>query len=823
MKKKLAMVTVVFIVLQLLAVVASGVRLALADNIGSTSKNTIAIQTRCANSMMNGNTTYPSLAPSAPDPNFPTHWYAGSIYPLSLATQNATSICASIDVPNSAPSSEEFYYVILSCFDSNGSYDQLGFCANNGAWELDYCWTAGDPSLDSSYHNHPNSATLSQGTTYTFNITVQNGFAYFVAYQGSTLIFSEDAPTGGNYLILSNDYFEYGQFWVGYTDYEEVYDTTTAGGAPGFNFYFHDQYWVATNGSTYAPTWTIFTTANWPYAVSPFVAVVINGDSVLVMNLGVDITVNSVVPVPPHYSVFQVYHHGMRLNGQNISMSYTVTVTRTDNDSSVPLLYVEVGLNRTNVNNASDCRIIGTGGVLLGPAPGGNSTGTFTWNETNTMNPGNYSITGFANSLTNNTFDMNPSDNQLTNDTVQAKELPGDVNGNGIVDIYDAIMLANSWGKLENQTGYNPDANFSSAPDGSTGLQIIDIYDALILATHFDWDIYGPRSSGRSGTSPNGGMQAATTGTPSVVVDLGQIIAFKGEVFTVNVKVTSVTDLLGWEFKLYWNSALLNCTDFVIQTPTEWQGNAHNYGEGLEAGYNATHARLWIAQAANYPAPSFNGSMTIATLTFQALQTGTTPLTLADTKLGNSTGQPMDHADSGGSVSVYYGRYMRSDAKSVNGLNAYLLNVTRTTTGLYQSANANEPWPVTWGIRAWVRHSNGTEQEIALDGQTGTPKAQVSRSSGYGMQSNTVSVTQRSMQATDSLVVRVYMDIGGGGWTLAAAFTTEQLGATTLTGTTWTVYYYTWATYNRITDKTYGRYYWGDSAHDSRIQNLQYG
>ena len=165
---------------------------------------------------------------------------------------------------------------------------------------------------------------------------------------------------------------------------------------------------------------------------------------------------------------------------------------------------------------------------------------------------------------------------------------------------------------------------------------------------------------------------------------------------------------------------------------------------------------------------------------------------------------------------------MRSDTKTVNGLNAYLLNATRTTSSLYQSANANGPWPVTWGIRAWVRHSNGTEQEITLNGQTGTPKAQVSRSSGYGMQSNTVSVTQRSMQATDSLVVRVYMDIGGGGWTQAAAFTTEQLGATTLTGTTWTVYYYTSATYNGITDKTYGRYYWGDSAHDSRIQNLRF-
>jgi hypothetical protein len=443
---------------------------------------------------------------------------------------------------------------------------------------------------------------------------------------------------------------------------------------------------------------------------------------------------------------------------------------------------------------------------------------------------GTSDTTGYVSSGTNVTVYHSWNSTGLHNVTVRAEDATnpgawsppntvtlfgaGDINHDSTVDIYDAISLANAFNS-------NPSSpNWNSAADLNND-NTVDIYDAIILANNWGNSYESGLGCGTSGQPLSGG--AMTEGGASVLVDPSSTTVFKGEVFTVNVKVTSVTDLRGWEFKLYWNSTLLNCTDFVIQTPTEWQGKAQNYGEGLEAGYNATHARLWIAQAANYPAPSFNGSMTLATLTFQALQTGTTPLTLADTNLGNSTAQPMDHADSSGSVSVYYGRYMRSDTKTVNGLNAYLLNATRTTSGLYQSANANGQWPVTWGIRAWVRHSNGTEQEITLDGQTGTPKAQVSRSSGYGMQSNTVSVTQRSMQTTDSLVVRVYMDIGGGGWTLAAAFTTEQLGATTLTGTTWTVYYYSWATYNRITDKTYGRYYWGSSAYDSRIQNLQYG
>jgi hypothetical protein len=532
-----------------------------------------------------------------------------------------------------------------------------------------------------------------------------------------------------------------------------------------------------------------------------------------------DFSVVSVDPLEPQYSVFQVYDSGMWLNGTRITMSCSVTVRREAAYTNPVLLMARVGLKRTRVDIPGEETIIDNN-VTLMLTVGEEATRVIVWNETNTMQAGNWTISGFVEPI-EGYYDGWPEDDSKNGTTVQAKVLLGDVNGNGIVDIYDAIGLSNCWGKLENQTGYNPHANFNSRPDNRTGLQMIDIYDAIILTSHFGWDIYGPRSPERSGMSPNGGMQAATTGTPCVVVDPGQIIAFKGEVFTVNVKVTGVTDLYGWEFKLYWNNNVLNCTNAVIQTPTEWQSNAQNYGPGLEANYNVTYSRYWMAQSADYPALSFNGSMTMVTLTFQAMQPGTTSLTLADTKLGNSTGDPIDHTDSSGSVSVYHGRYMRGDTKTVNSLNAYLLNATRTTSSLYQSVNANGQEPVTWGIRAWVRHSNGTEQEITLNGQTGTPKAQVSRSSGYGMQSNTVSVTQRNMQATDSLVVRVYMDIGGGGWTQAATFTTEQLGATTLTGTTWTVYYYSWATYNRITDKTYGRYYWGSPAYDSRIQNLQ--
>jgi hypothetical protein len=356
----------------------------------------------------------------------------------------------------------------------------------------------------------------------------------------------------------------------------------------------------------------------------------------------------------------------------------------------------------------------------------------------------------------------------------------------------------------------------------------VNILDAIILGNSFGKELQTESTSegggGASDGSSGGGQQQrmGTLGTiASMSIDPNQLTVFKGEVFTMNVRVMDVTDLHGWEFKLYWNSTVLNCTNAVIQTPAEWQDNTQDYGSGLEADFNATHGCFWKAQSATDPGPSFNGSMTIATLTFQALQSGTTSLTLADTILGNTTADPITHTLSSGSVNVYYGRYMRSDSQTVNGLNAYKLSFPQSTTYTYNTQYGTG-YGASWGIRAWVRHSNGAEQEISLNGQTGTPQAAVWRGSGSGIQSGSVSVAQTSLQPTDSLVVRVYVQFEESDWALCASFTTEQLQATTLQTATWTLYYYTYAYFNWRTETTTAKLYWGTTTYNTRIQNLQY-
>lgn len=54
----------------------------------------------------------------------------------------------------------------------------------------------------------------------------------------------------------------------------------------------------------------------------------------------------------------------------------------------------------------------------------------------------------------------------------------GDVNGDGIVDIYDAILLSNAYNSTPDKPNWNPRADFNND-------NIVDIYDAIILASHY--------------------------------------------------------------------------------------------------------------------------------------------------------------------------------------------------------------------------------------------------------------------------------------------------------------------------------------------------
>ncbi len=296
------------------------------------------------------------------------------------------------------------------------------------------------------------------------------------------------------------------------------------------------------------------------------------------------------------------------------------------------------------------------------------------------------------------------------------------------------------------------------------------------------------------------------------------------ETFAVNVTLTDVSCLYGWEISLYWNRSVLTCIQAEIYVPSEWFNN-FTVGPGVQNDYNSTHGRYFIGLALGRPSSPFNGTMRLVTVTFEAVATGSSSLDLVDTELAYYNGVnslSIPHTEIDGNVSVLPSPlYMRSDQHTVNNATMYKLISTQTGNFNVTSTSSLDPeneWICYWGFRVWKRSGSGTETEIT----SGSPVATVSRAtSGQGLQYSTWSCPATNLSGTDCLVVRVYYSFDVGSWIQCAQFSTTQLNATALSGQTWTVYYYTSRSYNSQQHKTYMYYYW-DNTYGSRIENVSY-
>ena len=182
-------------------------------------------------------------------------------------------------------------------------------------------------------------------------------------------------------------------------------------------------------------------------------------------------------------------------------MAFQVHVKRNDANTDVALLTVAVGLERFNLTALSAAVPVvipsapaypASAIVLL--APGGEWTGVLTWYEDGKVStcPANatWEIAAFVAFVAPTTAEDNDSGNNFADSGFNSTALtswnatsgkyyliPGDINGDGIVNILDAIVLINCFGKSSGQPGYNQAADLN--PDG-----IIDIYDVILFSFH---------------------------------------------------------------------------------------------------------------------------------------------------------------------------------------------------------------------------------------------------------------------------------------------------------------------------------------------------
>jgi len=207
---------------------------------------------------------------------------------------------------------------------------------------------------------------------------------------------------------------------------------------------------------------------------------------VSVQNVQLDIT-HSLVPIVK-YSTIYIYQGGMAIGGGITGtftpMKYFLEVSRDDDNLGAALVYATLGVGRTPGEGA-DVEEFGNGTyVLIGPL--GTANATLTWYEdgvsqviTGTPSPGTlYTVNGSSYPFSPGINDTAPALESVTNGTFHAVTLPGDLNGDGTVDIYDAIVLGGAFGATSSSSNWNPAADING--DG-----VVDIYDAIILAAHF--------------------------------------------------------------------------------------------------------------------------------------------------------------------------------------------------------------------------------------------------------------------------------------------------------------------------------------------------
>jgi len=124
-----------------------------------------------------------------------------------------------------------------------------------------------------------------------------------------------------------------------------------------------------------------------------------------------------------------------------------------------------------------------------------------------------------------------------------------------------------------------------------------------------------------------------------------------GATFSVNISVYEVTDLCSWQVYIYFKNEILEAIEYAegpflkSHGPTMFDGSFDN-------NYNATYGELWMYCLRTWPGYGVDGYGTLATATFKAKLGGTSPLTLANTILGNSTAQRISHTTTDGNVHV---------------------------------------------------------------------------------------------------------------------------------------------------------------------------
>jgi hypothetical protein len=155
---------------------------------------------------------------------------------------------------------------------------------------------------------------------------------------------------------------------------------------------------------------------------------------------------------------------------------------------------------------------------------------------------------------------------------------------------------------------------------------------------------YDPVSGTVTYLYPVAPRATALTISPGSVVDPSLTPSHS---FTVNLTVVNATDLYSWQAVLYFSNQILNATDMHEGSFLPTIGTTV-FQSTTNLAYNATHGRVTLTENLTGAASGASGDGQLATITFHVLDNGSTPITISNDTLYDSTKTQIAHTTTSG-------------------------------------------------------------------------------------------------------------------------------------------------------------------------------
>jgi len=227
-------------------------------------------------------------------------------------------------------------------------------------------------------------------------------------------------------------------------------------------------------------------------------------------------------------------------------------------------------------------------------------------------------------------------------------------------------------------------------------------------------------------------LQTSTRAMATLYVDPPTTVTSVGGTFSVNITVSDVIDLAGWEFRLYYLSSNLNGTNLEEGPLLKEGGSTYFVAINFTDDYNSTHGLAWVTCTLLSPSPGVNGDGTLAVVTFEAKQLGISDLSLADTLLSDS--KPIPHIALNGIVYI-----LPHDVATTNVTPSKTIVGQRLTAKIDVSVLNEGDFTETFNVTVYANTTTIQTETLTLTSQSFTTLTFTWNTAGFAIGNCTIS------------------------------------------------------------------------------------